>query len=442
MSLFKPYGAYKDSDTPWLDKIPQHWEMRKIKFATTFVKDRTTDVVLGSTYIGLEDVESGSGVYSPTPTESRSTEDGSVGVFAKGDTLYGKLRPYLRKAIIAPFDGVCSTEFLVLRPKDEIRAEWMWHMLLTSEVTQQIEAGCEGAKMPRADWDHVGSIRIPVAPKDEQAAILSMVAVETTRIDTLIEKKTLFIDLLKQKRQAIIIQAITKGLDPNVKMRDSGIEWIGSVPQHWGVPQLRRVIRSVEQGWSPDCHPGQAGDEEWGILKAGCVNNGEYRESENKALPPSLDARPEYEVHCGDILMSRASGTPAFVGSVALVGATRPKLMLSDKIFRIRLESNVCPRFFVTALGSRILRLQIENELSGGNGLANNLPQSALMEFVMPLPPVGEQEAISEHLALMTANLDLLVDRTKLSITLLRERRTALITAAVTGQIDLREDIA
>ena len=425
MSRYKPYGAYKDSGKVWLGRIPEHWRLVALK--------RVASICNGKDY---KDVENAEGLYPVI---------GSGGEFASADSFLFEGESVLlgRKGTIdkplyinGPFWTV-DTMFYTKIANDAFPKFVYYAALNIPFGSYQTNTA-----LPSMAGEDLSSHVICVPQYDEQREIAEKLDRELASIDTLIEKKTLFIDLLKQKRQAIIIQAITKGLDPNVKMRDSGIEWIGSVPQHWGVPQLRRVIRSVEQGWSPDCHPGQAGDEEWGILKAGCVNNGEYRESENKALPPSLDARPEYEVHCGDILMSRASGTPAFVGSVALVGATRPKLMLSDKIFRIRLESNVCPRFFVTALGSRILRLQIENELSGGNGLANNLPQSALMEFVMPLPPVGEQEAISEHLALMTANLDLLVDRTKLSITLLRERRTALITAAVTGQIDLREDIA
>ena len=122
--------------------------------------DRCNAIPLGSPYIGLEDVESGSGQYKPTATASRQSEDSTVGLFQSGDVLYGKLRPYLRKCITVPTGGACSTEFLVLKPVSAAPA-WLQNWLLTHDVTQQIEAGCDGAKMPRADWEHVGSIHIP-----------------------------------------------------------------------------------------------------------------------------------------------------------------------------------------------------------------------------------------------------------------------------------------
>ena len=136
--------------------------------------------------------------------------------------------------------------------------------------------------------------------------------------------------------------------------------------------------------------------------------------------------------------MSRASGSPELVGSTALVETTRERLMLSDKIFRIQLIESISKAFFVAALNSRPLRIQIENALSGGNGMANNLPQSSLLTFVIAVPPLGEQSKISAFLKKETAKLDGLITEAHTAITLLQERRTALISAAVTGQIDVR----
>lgn len=230
---------------------------------------------------------------------------------------------------------------------------------------------------------------------------------------------------------------------PYPAYKDSGVEWIGEVPEHWDAVQLRRAVRAIEQGWSPECLPWNASEREWGVLKAGCVNGGVYRETENKALPPGIQPRPELEVAAGDVLVSRASGTPEFVGSAAHVRETRTMLMLSDKVFRIRFLSSLDAQFFVVVMGSRPTRFQIENSLSGGNGLANNLPQSTLMNFIIPLPPsVEEQRAIVAHLDQRVALIDALTSKAEQSIALLKERRSALITAAVTGQIDLREEAA
>ena len=246
------------------------------------------------------------------------------------------------------------------------------------------------------------------------------------------------IALLQEKRQAVISHAVTKGLDPSVTMKDSGVEWLGEVSVHWEVCALRRVIAAIEQGWSPECYAREAEEQEWGVLKAGCLNGGNFRPSENKALPPELPPEEAYEVRVGDVLMSRASGSPELVGSTALVKATRERLMLSDKIFRLKLKEFVNAAFFVAALNSRPLRIQIENALSGGNGMANNLPQSSLLTFAMAVPPLAEQATITVFLEQETAKLDTLSAEARSAITLLQERRTALISAAVTGQIDVR----
>lgn len=277
---------------------------------------------------------------------------------------------------------------------------------------------------------------------EEQAAIAKYLDRETVKIDALVAEQEKLITLLKEKRQAIITHAVTKGLDPTAPMKDSGVEWLGLVPAHWTVCAVRRVLLKVEQGWSPECFSRPAEDDEWGVLKAGCVNRGLFDQSENKALPPEFSAIPEYEVRAGDVLMSRASGSPELVGSIAYVAFTRDKLMLSDKIFRLRFEPHMHPRFFVAALNSRALREQIEQALSGGNGLANNLPQSSLLRFVLCVPPEEEQRDICAHLDCEVKRIDALVSEALRATELLLERRAALISAAVTGKIDVRAAIA
>ena len=131
------------------------------------------------------------------------------------------------------------------------------------------------------------------------------------------------------------------------KYKPSGVEWLGDMPKHWVIASVRRILRRIEQGWSPECFSRSAGPNEWGVVKSGCVNRGVFVEQENKAFPEALEPIPEYEIRIGDVLMSRASGSPELVGSTAYIAATRPKLMLSDKIFRIDLQTkSKRPLFF------------------------------------------------------------------------------------------------
>ncbi len=207
-----PNVKMKDSGVEWIGEVPEGWETLRIKRAATLRNERRNDSPDGWTYVGLEDVEPEFGRYAPTNGESRQLKDSMVGVFRAGDVLYGKLRPYLRKAIIAERDGVCSTEFLVLHA-GRATASWLHRWLLTPDVTQQVEAGCDGAKMPRADWEHVGSIPIPLPPLTEQSTIAEFLDRETIRIDALVVKVQRSIDLLKEHRSALITAAVTGKID-------------------------------------------------------------------------------------------------------------------------------------------------------------------------------------------------------------------------------------
>ena len=207
-----PNAKMKDSGVEWIGEVPEGWETLSIKRAATLRNDRRNDAPDGWTYIGLEDIEPGSGKYAPTEVESRQSKDSMVAIFRSSDILYGKLRPYLRKSIIADRDGMCSTEFLVLEA-GRVMPSWLHRWLLTPDVTQQIEAGCDGAKMPRTDWDHVGSITMPLPPPAEQSAIANFIDHETASIDTLIAKTKLSIDILKERRSAFITAAVTGQID-------------------------------------------------------------------------------------------------------------------------------------------------------------------------------------------------------------------------------------
>ena len=157
----------------------------------------------------------------------------------------------------------------------------------------------------RAEVADIVKIWHGVPSNPEQSAIAAVLDRETARIDALVARKERLIELLQEKRTALITRAVTKGLDPNVPMKDSGVEWLGGIPAHWGVKRIRHVVRRVEQGWSPDCENREADEEEWGVLKAGCVNRGIFVESEHKALPAGLEPIPGLEIGPGDLLMSR-----------------------------------------------------------------------------------------------------------------------------------------
>src|SRR5690606_2073561 len=139
---------------------------------------------------------------------------------------------------------------------------------------------------------------------------------------------------LEEQKQAIIHRAVTRGLDANVRLKPSGVEWLGGVPEHWEVRRLRTLVHGIDQGISPLAVGFLAEGDTWGVLKSGCVNKGVFRETEHKQLSQDFKIDPGIVVKVGDVLISRACGTPAYVGSVAKVKALHYQLILSDKTFR------------------------------------------------------------------------------------------------------------
>ena len=429
MSHYKPYPAYRDSGVEWIGQVPEHWEVARIKRHASIRTERRSDVFADAAYIGLEDVEAESGKYRPTNGSSRQTEDSTVGIFYEDDVLYGKLRPYLRKVIVAEMDGACSTEFLVLKTGNTL-PRWLHQWLLTPDVTQQIEAGCEGAKMPRADWEHVGSIEMPAPSPEEQIQVIFAVDRETTRIDALIAKKSRFIELLKEKRQALITHAVTKGLDTNVPMRDSKSEWIGEVPEHWRVCSLGYLSR-ISTGGTPDRKNDSYWNGEIPWVKTGEINYKIISDTEERITDAGLSNSATFIAEPGTILMAMygmgvTRGRVAVLGIPASFNQACAAISCSSGVHNWYVFYCLCAAYrFIRDLGNEASQVNLNLEI--------------VSKIKVPVPPLLEQEEIEKHLVAQLQKLDAIEQRVSNSISLIKERRSAFITAAVTGQIDLRE---
>ncbi|HCT6441343.1 restriction endonuclease subunit S [Enterobacter asburiae] len=431
MSQYRAYPAYKDSGIEWIGQVPEHWKVARVKRLASLRNERRNDVSTDTIYIGLEDVEAGSGQYKPTNGSSRQSEDSTVGIFYEGDVLYGKLRPYLRKAIISEMAGCCSTEFLVLRA-EKTEPRWLQEWLLTPDVTHQIESGCEGAKMPRADWGHIGSIEVVYPDQPEQAQILTTLDRETARIDALVEKKTRFIELLKEKRQALITHAVTKGLDPNVKMKDSGVEWIGQVPEHWEVKPFKYILSAPMSYGANESAESDDPNHPRYIRITDLTENGTLREDTFKTLP--WDKAYSYLLSEGDILLARSGAT---VGKSFLYRETNGAACFAGYLIKASCnEEKALPKYIYAYLQSH----SYWEYISGSNiqSTIQNVSAEKYSSMVLPVPQREEQATIAATLDRETARIDALIGKAEQSITLLKERRSAFITAAVTGQIDLR----
>jgi type I restriction enzyme, S subunit len=299
--------------------------------------------------------------------------------------------------------------------------------------------GKQGATVESLEHEYLANTRIAWPDGAEKAAIITFLDRETAKIDGLIAEQHRLIELLKEKRQAVISHAVTRGLDPDAPMKPSGVEWLGDVPAHWEVLPIKRVAGRIEQGWSPQCenYPAE-GEDEWGVLKVGCVNGGEFRPEENKRLPAELEPLPELGIRSGDLLISRAN-TRDLVGSAAVARKDYPRLMLCDKLYRLRMERERClPAYMALYLNTAAARNQIELGATGASSSMLNIGQGTILEMQMPVPPVRAQREIVEFVEGSSRATAELREEAANAIALLKERRSALISAAVTGKIDVR----
>lgn len=244
MAKYKAYPEYKDSGVEWLGAIPEDWSVTKLKYIADLLTAKSTNS--DDLFVGLENISSGDGKYI---SKEENIADGASVSFEKNDVLFGKLRPYLAKSWLATFSGVCSSEFLVLRTA-KLHPKYLNYFSLTNEFIDQVNSSTYGSKMPRASWEFIGLLPVPTCSYSLSEKVARFLDHETAKIDNLIEKQQQLIELLKEKRQAVISHAVTKGLNPDVLMKDSGVEWLGMCRRTGNSYHLNTYAILV--GWDSD----------------------------------------------------------------------------------------------------------------------------------------------------------------------------------------------
>ncbi|QCW28563.1 restriction endonuclease subunit S [Lysobacter enzymogenes] len=328
---------------------------------------------------------------------------------------------------VSDSDGKCTPVYSCCVPSIEASSEFYARCVRTMSTTGFIESLAKGIRERSTDfrWATFAEQLLPHPPKGEQDVIVSYLDRATTRIDALVSKKTRFIELLREKRQAVVARAVTKGVDPNVPMKDSGVEWLGEVPAHWDVvPPGVLFTDSKERA--------HTGDQLLSATqKYGVIPLAEFEALEQRQVTKAttnFELRKHVEV--GDFVISMRSMDGGIERSHA-TGSVRS----SYSVLKARCE--VYGPYFGLLLKSSLfiqaLRLT-SNFIRDGQ----DLNFAHVKKIKLPLPDLGEQKKISDCVDRATSRIDILIIKTERSIELLREHRTALITAAVTGKIDLR----
>jgi len=359
-----------------------------------------------------------------------------------GDVLICRLADPVGRACIAPDLGcrmITSVDVAILKMQVEHDPRFLVYYLSSERYLGHLEAICRGGTRDRVSRSMLGDIPVLAPPRKEQDAIANFLDRKTAAIDALIAKKERLIELLQEKRQALITQAVTKGLDPNVPMKESGMEWLGTVPAHWEVRPLKRLLaHGPKNGISPPPSDG-VGVPSFSIS---AVRDGRVDVMTNLkevALPPA-EARV-YRMRKHDLLLVRGNGNLEMVGACGLVDEFPEGCTYPDILMLMRPSRDATPEFLVAAINSPYVRAQIELAARTSNG-TYKVSGEDVRSLLMVVPPVSEQQTITARVIAVDQTLGRLLGNVRLQTEKLREYRQALITAAVTGKIDVSKEAA
>ena len=408
----------KPSGIEWLGDIPKHWEVKKLKYLVDVIDEPIEEA---SFLIAVENIESKTSKIINLDLDK--TYQGTINRFMRGDTLFNKLRPYLAKVYYAERDGGCVGELLVLRSKGKLFDKFLYYRTISRDFIKVVDGSTYGTKMPRANWgDFISLLPIPFPPLAEQEAIASYLDGKCGEIDKLIANKQRIIALLQEERTAMINQAVTRGLNPKAKLKPSGIEWLGDVPEHWEMKKLKYLVNVIDDAV-----------EETDFLIA--VENIESK----TGRIINWDSDKTYQgtinrFHKGDTLFNKLRPYLAKVYCAECEGGCIGELLV------LRSKGQLYDKF----LFYRVISRDFINTVDGST-YGTKMPRASWGDFISqlltPIPPLSEQHEIVEYIDQETARIDGILSRTKREIELLQEYRTALISEVVTGKVRVSQEV-
>ncbi len=443
MSLqrFKRYPAYKDSGVEWLGEVPAHWQMKRLKSLAVLNPEalpEDTDPTLEMVYVDIGGVDSLGRIVERELLTFAAAPSRARRLVRDGDVIVSTVRTYLRA--IAPISDpepgmVVSTGFAVVRPKDGLTTGYAAYALRAPCFVERVVANSKGVSFPAINESEMATYELAEPPEPEQRAIAAFLDWETERIDALVAKKERLIELLQEKRAALITRAVTKGLDPNVPMKDSGVEWLGEIPAHWEVRRLKQLVPQITVGIvvTPSKYYVDQG--------VPCLRSLNIAQGHIDMAEPVFISAAANELHRksqifeGDLVVVRTGRA----GTAAVIPREFNGTNCIDLLI-IRRSEQLQSRFLYHFVNSCSTSAQVEAHSVGA--IQEHYNTGTLANLCVPKVPLQEQETIAAFLDRQTARIDALVAKVRDALDRLKELRTALISAAVTGKIDVREEAA
>lgn len=421
------YFASSDQLPDWVRHVPSDWEKDWLKWHVSLSTERPDEEQRATLpYLSNEDIASWTGRLLREDLEPHEADSR---LFQSDDVLFNKLRPYLAKVFHADFDGTSSGELLCLRPSARVDARYLFYVLTSFGFIDAVDSHAFGSKMPRADWETVGHQPLPLPRIEVQQRIARFLDEKTTRIDALIEKKQALLERLAEQRQALITRAVTKGLNPDVPMKPSGVDWLGDIPAHWRVIALNKLTTKITNGYVGPTRDMFVGEgvryiQSLHIKENRIVFRDDYFVTEEWSNSHSKSILAE-----GDVLIVQTGD----IGQVAhvrsdFIGCNCHALIIcapeSGRLIGEYLSWLLCSDY-----GQQFL------QLVKTGALHPHLNCGAVKFFQVLVPPVDEQSRISSNVRASIDRINAVDQVMKSSIEKLVAYRSALITAAVTGQL-------
>lgn len=432
---FPKYEHYKDSGVEWLGEVPAHWNtpfFQRCVYVAEGQVNPEDEPYRSMILVAPNHVESGTGRLLLTETAAEQSAESGKYLCQPGDVIYSKIRPALRKACLSPDVCLCSADMYPLRGTNGLRNEFLFWFLLSDEFSAWAVLESDRVAMPKINRESLKAVRLVLPTEAEQMGIAQFLNAETTKLDALITEQRTLIDLLKEKRQAVISHAVTKGLDPRVPMKDSGVEWLGEVPAHWDMKRVKDCGCEVVDCKNRTPEPFDDGD--YFVVRTSCVKDGQfnpepgYRTDEANFIEWTAKGRPQ----TGDVLFTREAPT-----GEACLAPEGLDFCLGQRMMYIRPPERVLlSEFLLYSIYGGLARERISEKSKGST--VGHLRVGEVGELPLLLPPLDEQHAITKFVGEELSKLQTLAAASERAIVLMKERRSALISAAVTGKIDVR----
>ncbi|WP_370549541.1 restriction endonuclease subunit S [Edwardsiella tarda] len=441
MANYKAYPEYKDSGVEWLGEIPNHWET--ISISRLFSRIKRT----GYTEKELLSVYRDYGVIpksSRDDNNNKPSEDLSpYQLVEPNDLVMNKMKAWQGSIAISEYEGIVSPAYFVYKPNNSLfelaHPRYVHYLLRNPIYVTQYLSRSKGIRVNQWDLDpdEFRNIELLLPDKTEQEKIYSFLDHETVKIDNLIEKQQQLIELLKEKRQAVISHAVTKGLNPDVPMKDSGVEWLGEVPEHWELVPLKYLC-NFSGGGTPtkdNLSYWLGGTVPWVSPKD--MKSFWISETQDYVTPKAVSESSTNYVEEGSLLMVVRSGILQRNIPVAI---NIVKITMNQDMKALRFNERMEAHYAAYFINGNVNSLLLEWTKEGAT--VESIEHEYLANGLLPVPPIDEQYLIIKNISDQMIRFELLEEKALTGIRLLQERRTALISAAVTGKIDVRDWVA